>query len=492
MATGYSVQQLTTALKAADAAGDTQAARMFATKIRKLQTQQPAAPVQAEGVMESAKGTATQSLAGINEGLATIGGAIPDLAQGAINYGIDGINAVSEFAGYPTDIGQLEGSYGTSKNLTELMTKGNMIAEADPRHATARRIGKATGEGLGMVATGGALGMTRAAGSTLGKILAAPANQIVQAPIKGTAAVLAGETAAATGSVLGGDYGKKIGGTTGEVIGTLAGAMVPSVAGGAVVDGVRGAFNHSRSGEIYDALEAANIRPSAGLVGNKGAGVIENLPGNVPIVGAPTTRVQQAQNTQFGNAIEDAAEVRRGSLATGDVIDPANIGGKIRNIAEEGVAAEKQYITAREQNLERSVGPDTNIDVSGTRQTIRDMQPGTDATRRDALNAETSNIERNAAPAITPKHQLLQNDKAGLEGQLASVKPGTAQHARITAQIEKIDTQLAQNRQIPYENILWRTNGGSITPIRILPTAETCPTWKNSPNWTAAKSTIKP
>lgn len=485
MAGTFSREQLTAAFKAADAvvqdpnatpeerAGAEQDARQFVTAMDKLRAQE-VAPAD-NGFINTMGRRMEQGFSGVNEGLSNIAGLPVDLSRGAINYGIDGVNAVSDFAGFPTEIDQLKPGYGSSQNFNEVMTAGNMIAPVDPRHATARKIGKYTGEGLGMVVSGGTLAGPKIGTSILGNILAAPARMIQKNPVSGTAKVAAAETIASGGAVVGEDFGEekgeewggsaaeligmdratgeKYGKPMGKTMGALAGAMTPSVVGGSVVAGTKAAFNTPNSEKVFDALEKHNITPSAGLVGNKNAGLLENAPGNVPVVGYPVTRKQALQNTQFGRALEDSAEIQRGKVEELEVIDPANIGGKIRNAAQEGIARQKNEISTRETNLAKNVGEDSYINITGSRQAIDDLKPATDVTRRKALTDEKTTLEANAKPVYPPKQALLQTDLAGLEGILAKLTPGTEQYNRVVTQMGGIKTQIAENRQIPYTNM---------------------------------------
>jgi len=472
---GYTIEELSQALIRADAAGDTQAAQRLAAEIRALQgpqagaTQETSSP-KSKGFGESVLRGGGQFLSGVNEGLATIAGAPVDLMRGALNYGIDGVNYVAG-----ADIDQLPPGYGGSKQIKGALSDVGAVTPVDTEFKTSRKVGDYTGMGLGTVLTGGALAPTTVGATRVGQILSAPTAHIVRNPASGLAKTLVGETAASGGAVAGEKYGEgwgagageniaelvgadaetgqQYGASTGKTLGGLLGALAPTAATGVAVGGLKTTLGHPNSEKIYDALVSQNMTPSPGLVGNKAASFLENATANVPVVGAPALLKQRRQNRQFGDAVEDIAGFRRGHFNQLDPIDEASVGNKIATVADAAAQRIRKEIDRRETALERKIGPNTPVDVSGTRRAIKQQIPHTDARLADGLSAEARNLERNTVPRHATLRGLLMADKRALAKQLERTKPGTEQHARLQTQLAGIEAKILKNQQVPWEKM---------------------------------------
>ncbi|MDY8111126.1 hypothetical protein U0C82_18555 [Fulvimarina sp. 2208YS6-2-32] len=227
------LDQLGTALRNAHNAGDEQAARRLATEIKRMRVSPPRSASENESSPQSS-GMAMNVTAGINEGLYGTLGAPVDAVRGAINLGIQGVNAATG-----TEIGQLpDDSFMGSRWIGE--TLGSVSPALDPQNTIAAtegdRIARGVGQGVGYtVAPAGAVGALSRGGQLSGKAL---------------------------------DTATKLAGGTGSVGSVAANAGVGGVAGG------------SSMAAMENAPE--EWKPVAGLAGGLVGGGIAAMAGTVP------------------------------------------------------------------------------------------------------------------------------------------------------------------------------------------------------------------
>jgi hypothetical protein len=486
---GYTLEQLEQGILAAKEQGNEQAVRALGTEYLRLAEEQNQASAPAitqaredNGFLGNVSRGATQYGSGFNEGLANFSGMPVDGMTWILNKGIDGLNALAG-----TDLSQIKDPFGGSDSIKSGLTSAGTIAPPDPEFATTRKVGNYTGEGVSMALTGPLLRLPGVAGDLLGMTNAKIAQNVANAgggtvrqgytAGKEGAKLLAGETAASLGSVLVGDTaaehggdagayvaeslgfnpetGRRYGDTAGRVLGEFGGGMAGATAVGAGVDGLRASLSHENSEQIYDALKRQGINPSPGLVGNRSAGFMENAPGNVPLAGAPTVVNQRKQIGQFDDAVVRNVEARGGPGVQQRPTDPSTVGNRVREVANDGVARHQAEIERLEGDVVAGLrnGDQTLVDVSGSRGAIDDQIPHTDAGLADSLRAERGALERNTQEASGSLRGLLVNDLRYLETIRQNTRPGTAQHDRLTNQIEALEAQILRNRQVPMEKL---------------------------------------
>lgn len=217
------IEELTQALMQADQAGDSEAASVIAEQIQQMQGTVAAPGSYADTYL-------AQGTTGFNEGLAAILGLPTDLAQGAINLGIKGTNAVAG-----TDIQPLSASPFTSAWIQSQMQKGNMISppSADGKKRVTRRVGREVGAAAplaaGVIAKGGQVinqGMNATRNATLGGQLEASAARTAANPGR----FLTTDALAAGGAGVAGGTSQELlpGNQYADLAASLAGGMTPA------------------------------------------------------------------------------------------------------------------------------------------------------------------------------------------------------------------------------------------------------------------------
>lgn len=100
----------------------------------------------------SQRGLADQVGAGAFDALATVAGAPGDLAQGAVNLGVRGINAVTG-----SNINEGESPIGSAAIKRGMGAIGGINPDTLPANTTQEQIARGVGSGAGMMAGGGAV-----------------------------------------------------------------------------------------------------------------------------------------------------------------------------------------------------------------------------------------------------------------------------------------------------------------------------------------------
>lgn len=194
--------QMMEALRNADAAGDTVAAKRIALMVKNAQRAPARSGTESIG----------QAFTGANEGLAEFLGIPVDIvASGLSMIGMD-----------------IEDPIGGSENIKNLLDKAGVMRPEIPGYETERRIGKEVGAALPMIAGVGAAAkgaqIIAKGAPTLGRALIAPA-------IERPARTAAGEVIAATGAGVGAAVAEKVapGSQGAEITGQIVGGLVPAL-----------------------------------------------------------------------------------------------------------------------------------------------------------------------------------------------------------------------------------------------------------------------
>jgi hypothetical protein len=160
-----------------------------------------------------------------------------------------------------------------------------------------------------------------------------------------TVDALATSTGAYAGSAGGRAVGQAVGGNTGgdygDLFGSLAGSLVTPGSVATVTRGLRPILTDAGTAGRIRAFDAAGIPVTAGGVGSKQAGFIEDSIAGVPIAGGPVFKARRAQREAMDKAAIDTATEIRGQPYQGQGISEASIGGDVRNAAENAIEITK-------------------------------------------------------------------------------------------------------------------------------------------------------
>lgn len=343
---------------------------------------------------------------------------------------------------------------------------GEVLAgEPVPGFETSRRTGEFAAEGaLGLTGIG-AIGPTLARAAPK---VAPYLTPLVDA-VKTKSAVL-GEPIAALfaslgeeeGAEIGAEYGPRIGlepetgEDLGEGLGGLLGAFTPGIAGGAVSDVVGTAANKALGREGSEkalaAMERQKVDPSIGLVGNRGGALVENAPGQVPIIGAPVHGKQTRQANQLESALTKTTEKLRDAPLSNTDLDKGLIGARITEAAETGVDNLSAEISAMENAVTEAIGARTPVKIGNTRDAIEDLITGTEAGLQKVLRDDLARLESMAVPIHPQKHKLLQADLNAVNTRLeANPRPNLKN--QLERQRAAITREMQDNLAVPYEQL---------------------------------------
>ncbi|GGF82210.1 hypothetical protein GCM10007301_47880 [Azorhizobium oxalatiphilum] len=211
-------------------------------------------------------GTWNNATAGLNEAIYTVAGAPVDLARGAINLGIRGVNAATG-----SEVPPLYPGVGGSEWFARQFERVGVNNPADVQPANSgERVARAAGQGVGYaIAPEAALaGLTRAgavapaAGEVLGKVLgrSATAGDVAANAIVGG---VSGAGAGTAGEVLPEEY-RPLAETVGGLLGGVAGAGAVALPGAAREAGrVVGEFSAPLTASGRQQMAANTLRSAA-------------------------------------------------------------------------------------------------------------------------------------------------------------------------------------------------------------------------------------
>ena len=357
-------EQLTKALMKADADGDAAGAAVIAKKIRELDL----AP---KGSFEG--GVISQGATGFNEGLAGMLGLPADLAQGAINLGISGVNSATG-----SDIGKLNDSAFTSAWIRSMLDKGGMISRPsqDTSGQVARRVGNELGAAVplagGVLARGGQI------------LRGGPVNQINQGTLRGQMSNTAVTAAKDPAKFVAADAGVSAAAGTGaatanqiapdsqvaDMAGAIAGGLTPLAATSTAL--------RSPAMRAYEkvANAAAQMSPADVAARTQSLGPEAMV---VDVLGAP------------------GASLGRGA---------ANINSQARESLESAINARKAYQNERVvRDINQAAGTDPSL-----MQSVDDMKGAALAERRPAITRAYEQARAQGADLPrTPFQDILQS-----------------------------------------------------------------------------------
>ena len=270
----------------------------------KIQPQAAASP--------QSSGAALNATAGVNEGIYGTLGAPVDLMRGAMNLGIQGVNAAtgSDIGAIPSD------SFGGSQSIAGMM--GAVHPALDPANTVAGnagdRIARGAGQGVGFMMAPEAAVAGFARGGAIGADAAGKAAQVFgqsgSVPQAATNAAVgaASGAGAATGQELAPDPYKPLAGLAGGLVGGglgVAGAAIPSaVRSGAGVVGELAAPMSAAGRERLAADQLRNSATDPAMLREK----IDTMPGQM-VPGSNPTTFQQTGDMGIG-ALERQSQTK--------------------------------------------------------------------------------------------------------------------------------------------------------------------------------------
>lgn len=397
----YTEQQLIGALRKADAAGDTPAAKAIARRIQAMRSQSQQADF--SGVTSTSSSTPRQPQrtnlqeAGRSFGLGTRAvmqgaGGLIGIASDPLTAGMDAVR--NQFAPAPT-LSQLVQGQGRQQVRTAgaRETAGqlaDMLGLPTPANGTERVAGNITeavtggggwlGAGRGMAKH--APGMINAVGQTLA---AMPRTQLLSAT-SGSAA--SGITREAGGS------------PTQQGIAGLVGGLTPSFGVAAIQGGVRTAVRGGEEGRRQmqrglDDFRMMGAAPSVGqATGSRRTQGIESLLAGAPTSGGVMTRAAERQADQIG----------AGLRARADSFFPNASAERAGRAVEQGINTFSSNVKATRKALywqvDQLIPSRSSLPLSRTRQTLAALTtptPGAAATTGGMVNPRIAQIAQNVS-----------------------------------------------------------------------------------------------
>lgn len=359
-----SKQQLETALRNADAAGDVEAATFIANAIRSGQYEESPAqlvssPKQETGVLETIDKAIQNNPIGatIAEGAAAINRGATQVADFLTTTPV---NAALELAG----------SDARLPTITETLspaTGGNFMEAGVPRD-----IVRAAGEAIpGGVAAGSVL---RGAAGALGPAMLSSGEGVTAGAIRQLGTSTLGQDAGFSAlSGAGSAVGQDIGGDTGSAIGAVLAPVAPvaaAAAGGAALKRIFGGDGATR---VIDDFAAFGEVPTVGQAsGKKGLQSAENISGNA-IGGSPLAKKSDQIATSIQNRlakIADKISTEEGAEAAGLAI-------------QKGISGPNGYLdrfrnqsTVLWQDLHKYISPKAPAALANTKSALKDLVRG--------------------------------------------------------------------------------------------------------------------
>jgi hypothetical protein len=264
----------------------------------------------------------------------------------------------------------IAGDDGRVRPLGERVRSAMGVAELPEDASWGQRLLESGASGLltggaGVVRAGAKEGL-KAGLKTFGKTVVAP--------------TVGGDAGAQVGGLVGGEKGALIGGVLGGGVAPHGKAIGENWVQGRYVG--KGAAN---APEIAAAAERLGINPTAGALGNYDIQKRENR----YAAQDPSGRTAQAQETQR-NAMTSVGEdigAQRGGTGQG----PAAMGDDIRGATADRLAADRDYSSAGQENLQRTVGDRAPVRVIDIIDEARQAYPHLSVPARQALEHRINN-----------------------------------------------------------------------------------------------------
>lgn len=365
------------------------------------------------------EGVVSQTMGGINEGLASVVGAPVQLAQGATNLGIRGVNAL-----FGTEYPYVENAPGSTDWMLEQGGRetplGPVIPPNTGTHPGMRKVGQFSGAGLGTLATLGAGGLTRAAQQgtgVLSNLARSTLDALTKTPGRTVAADVAGSVAAVPSGQAGGSLAETIAGglgaenpedyrPVGEMLGETVGG---AVGGGAVAVGsnpggaVRFALQDPESAARYAAAQRLGIKSTPGLVGNPTAAYMENTAALNPMAGNIVRDPQVEQVRNVSNAYGGVTRDLRAGTGLPEIENKMDAGIRIRDFGNDANARLNQTLndlTLQEMNA--LGGRQAAVPVNKIKDKARELAFDLDYEGRVALKNRMAALEADRVTPIDP------------------------------------------------------------------------------------------
>ena len=322
------------------------------------------------------------------------------------------------------------------------------INKPNPEYPMTNRIATDVGVGIGTMGAGTLMTGAKGLAGLFGKYLGEP---LLTSPVRTVAGQVAGAAGAEGGRQVADHY--DVQNPVGRFALEMAGSMSPVGLVDSVEAGGRRLLAREGGADTLAAMDNLGIRPSIGLVGNQNASTLENAAAILPFFGSVSKNVQTGQIDDFGNILRDTAETVRpkGSFPRADA---TMIGEQVYDIAKSGLGRMKSAFGQREDELMNTIGAQTPIDVTNTRQAIADMIPRVDPEMQSALQHELDLLDQMVITNKTVTQQPVTKTSSVLG---ANGQPITTQTSQAVESVTPTNT-------VPYEQFRsWRTNVGRRT-----------------------------
>ena len=247
--------------------------------------------------------------------------------------------------------------------------------------------------------------------ATRGAVRSATGTAIKELAVKPLARTATDVGLGYAGGEAGAEVSKTLGGN--EDFGALLGsALFPGGAGAGTKYTANKLLTGPKSKQTLSAIDDINkflppdkqIDPSLGLVGNKGAGWLEDVTGRGVISGKPAIEARRRQYTGIEEAKREAANRVRGGSATGPISE-LTVGRESVFMGKEAQSRIKKRVSAIEEQLKADVGASTPMVYDDLFNEMEDitLNPDVDAEIKDHAKTIMRKYARNVktTPPVT-------------------------------------------------------------------------------------------
>lgn len=303
-------------------------------------------------------------------------------------------------------------------------------------------------EGL---ATGGAAVPAALAQGGARRALTTGLRTAAGATARGGAATAAGMGA----GMAGGELGGMLAGETGRDVGSTVAALFGPQALGRTARGVGRSFlTDAESADRLRAAREAGVTPSMGLVGNKFAGLLEDMTVGLPFAGGPAYSMRRQQYRDMDAAGQRIAEAARGAPAAGPISE-GSVGTGVQASARQALEANRHSISTAQEALAQDIGPRSPVRDVGVQDTIETMlaDPTVSQEVKDTLRQRrdqmirdrTTIIDPNEAADIQRGQTRVSNWEAAMRRAAGQGTPVTPGQSRV---LDQMETRIEQERAL--------------------------------------------
>jgi hypothetical protein len=273
--------------------------------------------------------------------------------------------------------------------------------------------------------------------------------QTVARPAMTTAStVLGGKAGESIGQTVGGDFGGQVGQGLGSIFGSVA---VPPIAATAERALNPILTDEGTPGRVR-AFDQAGVPITAGGVGSKQAGFVEDSIAGVPLVGGPVYAARRAQRGAMDMAAGKAGNEIRGGPYVGQGISEASIGGQAQDAAQTAISVTKHKGDAILNPIYDPIR-DVPLDQQPELTQLGDLRRGVQPFQRAPVDRAIGTVNDTRLDPLNPPkvvdpavEAMLQTRLQNIQSSLAALPPTSPIRPTLEANLRWTADQIQRNR----------------------------------------------